>query len=160
MFIIIKKDFSKFPIPFVCVATDLEKGKAVTIKKGLLPDAMRASMSIPSVFDPVELDGKILVDGMVVRNLPVSDVKKMGADIIIGVDVGAPLFDKKGLDSFIKVMDQTSSFMGAESTKKERKLCNVLITPDMTGLDPSSFGEAKLLIKTGRRSSNEGSKGN
>ncbi len=82
-------DFRQFPIPFACVATDIVTGEVVVLDHGYLPEAMRASMSIPSVFTPVEIDDHLLVDGMLVRNFPVEEVRALGADIIIGVDVGA-----------------------------------------------------------------------
>lgn len=142
-------DFSKLPIPFHCIATDLETGEAVVLSKGYLPDAMRASMSIPSIFIPIEIDGRLLVDGYVVRNFPVSDLKKMGADIIIGVDVGAPLYKKNEIDSLAKILEQSVSFLGEKSVKQERQLCNILILPEIKGLGSSDFDLAREIIKRG-----------
>jgi NTE family protein len=84
-------DFDDLPIPFRCVATNFATGEAVVLSKGSLADAMRASMSIPSVFEPVVIDGQLLIDGASARNMPVQDVIDMGADIVIAVDIGGPL---------------------------------------------------------------------
>lgn len=142
-------DFSKFPIPFACIATDIETGEAIVMKSGYLPDVLRSSMAIPSVFTAVEIDNKLLVDGGLVRNFPVSDVRKMGANFVIGVDVAAPLYKKEELNSMLKIMEQAASFPNEESNKKETKLVDILIKPDITGYDASSFSAADSLIKNG-----------
>lgn len=79
--------FDSLPIPFACVAVDLVSGRPVVMNKGSLPLAMRASMSIPGVFAPVETDGMVLVDGGALNNLPTNVVRDMGADILIGIDL-------------------------------------------------------------------------
>ncbi len=142
-------DFLKLPIPFACIATDIETGEAYVLKKGYLPDALRASMSIPSVFTPVEIDGRLLVDGGLIRNLPASDVKAMGADIIIGVDVGSPLYKKEELTSALAIMDQAASFRNAELLEQEKELCDILISPDITGYSAASFDATDTLIQRG-----------
>ncbi|OQY04138.1 MAG: hypothetical protein B6I20_03620 [Bacteroidetes bacterium 4572_117] len=144
-------DFSKLPIPFKCIATDIETGNAYVIDKGYLPDALRASMAIPSVFTPVEIDNKLLVDGGIVRNLPASDVKKMGADIIIGVNVGSPLYKKEELNSMLLIMDQAASFRNAILTEDEKKLCNILISPNIKGYSAASFDAIDSLINNGKK---------
>ena len=88
------KDFSKLPIPFFCVATDIETGEEVLLKKGTLAKAMIASGALPTLYNPVEIDGKLLVDGGVKNNYPVEELKRLGADIIIGVDVQEGLKDQ------------------------------------------------------------------
>ncbi len=143
------KDFDKLPIPFRCIGTDIVTGEAYVIKKGSLSEAMRASMAIPSMFTPIELDGHLLVDGGVIRNLPVSDAREMGADIVIAVDVGAPLYKKDEIKSIIQIMDQSVSFLGYHSTQQERNLSDVLIMPDITGYGSSDFNKGKGLIAVG-----------
>lgn len=142
-------DFSQFPIPFACVATDIVNGKAVVLDHGYLPEAMRASMSIPSVFTPVEIEDHLLVDGMLVRNFPVEEVKAMGADIIIGVDVGSGLRGKENLTSLAAILGQAMSFMDAESTTRQRKMCDVLIVPDIEGITAADFSKGKEIIARG-----------
>jgi NTE family protein len=98
------RDFSKLPIPFVCVATDIEKGEEVILNKGYLAQAMMASSAFPSLFSPVEIDGKILIDGGVTNNYPVEELRKMGAEIIIGVDVQDGLKDKDAFNDVIWIL--------------------------------------------------------
>jgi NTE family protein len=145
------KEFKNFPIPFKCVSTNLLNGEAVVFDKGNLSDALRASMSIPSVFSPLEHDDKLLIDGGIVRNLPVRDVINMGADIVIGVDISTPLHDKKNLRSFLNVIDQTVSYQINKSTSKEKTLCNYLITPDIQGYSSTDFQAVDSLIVKGER---------
>ena len=150
-----QNDFSKFQIPFKCIATDIETGDAFVIDHGYLPDAIRASMSIPSVFTPIEIDNKLLVDGGLVRNLPASDLKEMGADIIIGSDVGAPLYKKDEISSMLAIMDQASSFRNIILSENEKKLCDILIKPDISKYGASSFDAIDSLIKNGEKATLE-----
>ncbi len=143
------ESFDDFPIPFRCVATDFETGDAAVLTKGSLGDAIRASMSIPSAFEPFDLDGRLLIDGMAVRNLPVEDVKAMGADIIIAVDVGGPLYTKEDISSLIVVMDQTSSYRIVESVNWQSKFADIVIKPNLEGLSVLSFDQADTLIQRG-----------
>ncbi|NQV17887.1 MAG: patatin-like phospholipase family protein [Armatimonadetes bacterium] len=145
------EDFNNLPIPFLCIATDIENGKVVILDEGYLPDAIRASMSIPSAFAPIEIEGQLLVDGGLIRNFPVSDIKKMGADIVIGVDVSAPLYTKKELKSLVKIMEQSMSFQGSIATQEERKLCDILISPDIDEYNIMDFENADSLIIRGER---------
>ncbi len=144
-------DFNDFPIPFRCIATDIEKGDPIVLRRGYLPDALRASMAIPSVFTPIEINGCLLVDGGVVRNLPVKDAVDMGADLIIAVDVGAPLYKKGELKSFINIIDQSISFLGVQSTKAEQQNADILISPNISNFSSSEFKRGKELIETGMR---------
>jgi len=81
------RDFNQLPIPFICVATNIENGEEVILRDGFLAQAMMASSAFPSLFSPVELNGKVLIDGGVTNNYPVKELRRMGAEIIIGVDV-------------------------------------------------------------------------
>ena len=142
-------DFSKLPIPFKCIATDIETGNPVTLERGNLAISVRASMAIPSIFNPVELHNKLLVDGGIIRNFPVSDVKEMGADIVIGVDVGGNLLKKEQLNSLTSIIQQAVDFRDYKVDKRQRKLCNILITPDIHGIDASSFNKVDSIIVRG-----------
>jgi len=148
-------DFRDFAIPFLCVATDIVTGKAVVLDKGYLPDALRASMAIPTVFTPIELNNRLLVDGGVVRNLPASDVKEMGADIIIGVDVTAPLYRKDELNSLAKIMEQAASFQYVASIHEQRQYCDILIRPDVLEYTASSFDAVDSLLLRGERAARQ-----
>ena len=143
------KNFNKLPTPFRCIGTDIVTGKAIVIKEGILSDAMRASMSIPSIFTPIDVNGHLMVDGGVIRNLPVTDARDMGADIIIAVDVGAPLYKRDELKSLFEIMDQSVSFLGAASTKKQRLKSDILIIPNIKGFSGSDFNKGKKLIAIG-----------
>ncbi len=144
-------DFSQLPIPFACVATDIGTGEAVVLNRGFLPDAIRASMAIPTVFTPIKIDDRLLVDGGLVRNLPAEDVKNMGADIIIGSDVSFTLLPVEKLNSFLDIITQSISFIEAKSRVKQHALCNILIEPDLEGFDMFSFNQVKSIIERGEQ---------
>lgn len=142
-------DFRQLPIPFVCVATDLEKGETLALDQGFLPEALRASMAIPTVFTPIRLQDKLLVDGGLMRNFPVEDVQRLGADIIIGVDVGAKPQPADSLRTLLDVIGQSISFLEAASNKTQQTLCDVLIQPDIRGLGMLDFDQPMLAIRRG-----------
>ena len=142
-------DFRDLPIPFVTVAADLMTGEAVVLEKGFLAEAMRASMAIPSVFSPVRIDGRLLVDGGLVRNLPAADARNLGADIVIGVDVGKREYTEEELTSFISVSNQTMNLILGEALVEQQKLCDILIQPDMKGVALSNYGDAERIIRRG-----------
>ncbi len=148
-------DFNNFSIPFCCVATDLVTGEGHVFKNGFSPDAMRASACIPTIFEPVECDGKTLIDGMFVRNLPVQDVIDLGADLVIAVDVGAPLATKDELKSFIGVLGQTTSYGMVKSTLEQREKANVLITPELKDMGSLDFSNIDTLIALGEKAARE-----
>ncbi len=145
------KNFRELPIPFLCVATDFEKGEGVVFDRGNLAESLRASMAIPSVFEPVEIDGRVFLDGGVVNNFPVSEVRKMGADIIIGVDVSGRLYKKKDLNSLPRIMEQSISFLSETKTLEQRKQCDILIIPEMNDLGPMDFEKTDDIIKRGEK---------
>ncbi len=142
-------DFTKLPIPFLCVATDIETGESVTLNHGCLADAMRATMAIPTIFAPVLIDGKLLVDGGLVNNYPVKEVKEMGADIIVGVDVQSELYDKKELNSIFRILDQSTAFLRKPLYNEGVKETDILIKPSLSGYGVSSFTSADTIIKLG-----------
>lgn len=144
-------DFSQLPIPFACVATDIATGEAVVLNKGFLPDAIRSSMAIPTVFTPIRIDNRLLVDGGMVRNLPAEDVKNMGADIVIGVDVSYTLLPVEELQSFLDIITQSLSFVEAKSRVKQHELCDILIEPNLEGYDTFSFTQVKNIIDRGEQ---------
>ncbi|MCB0638977.1 MAG: patatin-like phospholipase family protein [Lewinella sp.] len=144
-------DFDRFYRPFRCVATDLADGSAYVYRSGPLRRAIRASMAIPSAFEPLDDHDHLLVDGMLARNLPVQDVKDMGAAYVIAVDVGDPLYPREELNSVLKVLEQTSSFGMARSTDKQRALADFLIDPELTPYSALSYEAADSLIARGRQ---------
>lgn len=143
-------DFRQFPIPFSCVAVDIVTGQPVVLNRGKLTQAVRASMSIPSVFTPVKIGDQLLVDGGLVRNLPAQDVLDLGADIVIGVDVGAPLYREEELKSFLNIVDQMTSLQKAAVNAVQTKLCDYLIVPDLSEHGAANFSKADYFMKQGR----------
>ena len=143
------ENFDDFPIPFRCVATDIERGEAVVFDSGYLPDAIRASMSIPTMFKPIELNGKLLVDGGLVRNFPVSDCIEMGADFVIGVDVARTFKTKDQLQTLVNIVEQSIGLNGAFSTLEQRKLVDLLIQPDTEAYSITDFEYIDSLIAIG-----------
>ena len=145
------EDFDDLPRPFRCVATDIETGEPVVLSKGNLPEAIRASMAIPSVFTPVELEGKLLIDGATSRNMPVQEALDMGADFIIAVDVNDPLYPREKLNSLVKILNQTINFQTVSNTKEQIPYCNIFIRPDIDDYTIADFFKADSLIKHGER---------
>lgn len=144
-----ENDFSKFPIPFLCVATDIEKAEATVLRNGYLPQAMRASMSIPSVFTPETIDDNIYVDGGVLNNFPVMEVKKMGADIIIGVDVGFRPQSRKTLNTIPGIVNQSLYTFTKHEMDKNRQACDILIEPILDNYNLMSFDAGDSIIARG-----------
>lgn len=142
-------DFNDLPIPFICIASDLEAGTFVVLNKGSLPRAIRASMAIPTAFTPVEIDGHLLFDGGVFNNFPVIEVKQMGADIIIGIDVGLEPYTNKQLTSLNKVLEQTFLIQGMQENRYRKSLCNIIIEPPVNQFGILSFEKVDSLIKLG-----------
>jgi NTE family protein len=147
------KDFSKLPIPFFCVATNIETGEEVLLKKGTLAEAMIASGALPTLYNPIEIDGKLLVDGGVKNNYPVEELKRLGADIIIGVDVQEGLKDRLELQSVTSVLMQISNFNTIEKMKDKILLTDVYIKPDVKGMSVLSFDKSNTIIKKGEEAS-------
>ena len=143
------KDFNKLPIPFLCIGTNIETGEEVLLNKGNLAQAMIASSAFPSLFSPVEIDGKILVDGGVVNNYPIEEVRKLGADIIIGVDVQDGLLDRTQLKDATKILVQITTLQSIERMKKNISNTDIYIKPDISQYGVVSFDKGKDIIRKG-----------
>ncbi len=142
-------DFEDLPTPFFCVATDLATGDTVLIKNGDLPMALRATMSIPSIFAPTEINGRMVIDGGIVNNFPIDIMLAQGLDYVIGVDVGAPLYKADEIKSVINILDQISSYHQQERYRDNLELTDLYIKPDITGLTAMSFDDVGGVIKRG-----------
>ena len=143
------EDFSKLKRSFACVATDLETGQPVTITKGYLPEAVRCSMSYPMVFRPAEYNDMLLVDGGIVSNLPAKELKALGADIIIGVNVGSPLSKSRELKNIPQILAQCVSFLNEQDAENQKQACDILIEPDIKTFATFSFKNIPAIIKSG-----------
>jgi len=144
-------DFDDLPIPFRAVTTDIVNGKEVVLGSGFLAVAMRASMSIPSVFEPVEHEGTLLVDGGILNNFPVDIAVDMGADIIIGSNVGNGMLSKDELDGFSDILFQTSMMASNLKNDKNVKLCQILVdhSPHLT-YSTGDFNKSNEIYEEGK----------
>ena len=142
-------DFNKLPIPFVCIATNLETGTQEVLNKGFLPEAVKASGSFPTLLAPVEIDGKLLTDGGVVNNFPVEEVLAMGADVIIGVDIQSGLADKEELNSAVKILNQIVGFQMYKTLEYKYNIVDLVIKPNMRDYTVVSFDKINEILKEG-----------
>ena len=146
-------DFDQLPVAFRAVAADLVSGDAHVLKNGDLALAMRASMSAPGIFAPVNIDGATLVDGGLVANLPVLAAREMGVDVIIAVDVEFPLYEPKELDSALAVTEQMLTILIRRETQRQLDLLtgrDVLIRPAIGNYASTNFSELQQLIAPGQ----------
>ncbi|MCG8701824.1 MAG: patatin-like phospholipase family protein [Bacteroidales bacterium] len=145
-----KENFDSLPIPFRCYSVDLITAKTIEHKSGDIVEAMRASMSIPSVFAPKDIDTLLLVDGGVTTNFPVQKIRDMGADFVIGVYVGTnENQDKEDLFAFTDVLNRTIFIGSIMNSREQTELADVLITPDLKGLGSSDFRHSQLIEQYG-----------
>jgi NTE family protein len=148
------EDFDRLPIPFRAVAADANSGEVVSIGDGDLAMAMRASMSIPGAFPPVEWRGRVLVDGGVASNLPVQIVRDMGADIVIAVDVGTPLGEVSADSSVLAIASQLSGLLTVNNTRAsiaQLGAGDVLIRPELEGhVATAEFEKVEEALAIGR----------
>ncbi|MDL5512983.1 patatin-like phospholipase family protein [Arenibacter sp. M-2] len=142
-------DFSKLPIPFLCVATDVETGDQILLDKGYLPEAILASGTFPSLFRPVEINGRVLIDGGVVNNYPIGELKKMGADVVIGVDVQHGLSDRESLLSATEILLQINNYRTVRDMQKKSALTDIYITPDIKDYSVIDFDMGSAIIDKG-----------
>lgn len=143
------RDFNRLPIPFFCMATDIETGEEIILNKGILAQAMVASGSIPSLFNPIEMNGRMLVDGGVKNNYPVENLRNLGVDYVIGVDVQDGLKTKDELKGVSTILLQISNFGTLEKMPEKIKKTDIYIKPDITGYTVLSFDQGKTIIKNG-----------
>jgi NTE family protein len=143
------RDFNKLPIPFLCIGSNIETGEEVILNKGYLAQAMLASSAFPTLFSPVEIDGKLLVDGGVTNNYPIEAVREMGADIIIGVDVQDDLLDRNKLKEATKILVQITNLQSIEKMKEKIKQTDIYIKPDILKYGVISFDDGEEIIKGG-----------
>lgn len=148
-------DYDKLHIPFRAIATNIENGEPFVIKSGNIARAMRASMSIPGALPPITIDDTLLVDGGIANNVPIDIVREMGADIVIVVDVSAPLTKKEDIKSSVDVTGQLTTILTrrvADIQLKTLKDRDVLIVPGATEITSSDFDKYPELIKAGEES--------
>src|SRR5512134_3785118 len=147
-------DFNKLPIPFRAVAADIETGEAVVLDHGSLSQAMRASMSVPGALAPVEIDGRLLVDGGIADNLPITLARKVCADVVIAVNISTPPLRRSEITSALSVAAQLINFLGKVSVDEQLKSLgsrDVLIAPELGDISAASFERAADAIRIGEQ---------
>jgi NTE family protein len=145
-------DFNQLPIPFFCIATDVETGEELLLNKGYLPEAIMASGTLPSLFEPMEVDGRMLIDGGVLNNYPVDEVRAMGAELVIGVDVQHGLRDRESLQSATEILLQINNYRTVGDMKEKAKRTDIYIKPDMDAYSVIGFEMRDSIIKEGSKS--------
>lgn len=152
-------DFDLLPIAFRAVATDVSSGEMVVLEHGNLAQAIRASMAIPAVITPVEIDGLLLIDGGIARNLPVDVARKMGADIIIAINIGTPLLKRDEIRSVLSMSDQMARMLTASNLRTSLAeldpQVDVLITPDLATIESRNFDMLKEAADLGEKAGRE-----
>ncbi|QZE15398.1 patatin-like phospholipase family protein [Halosquirtibacter laminarini] len=147
----VSSDFNKFPIPFRAVTTDLTTGTTYSFDQGDLAIAMRASMAIPTAFSPIRYKGRVLVDGGVIDNLPIEEARRMGADIIIAVNVGYLDYPEEGdLNNLVTVLNKVSTLYGRNETFRIKDDADVLIEPKLGEYKVMGFSKASEIIAIGK----------
>ncbi len=145
-------DFRQLPIPFRAIATDIETGQEVALGSGSLAQAMRASMSVPGAMSPVEIDGRLLVDGAIADNLPIDQARKLCADVIIAVNISTPPLKRSEITSAYSVVSQLLNFLGKQTVDDQLKSLtdkDVLIAPDLGDVSAVKFDRSKDAIRIG-----------
>ncbi|WP_296344088.1 patatin-like phospholipase family protein [Winogradskyella sp.] len=142
-------NFENLPIPFFCMATNIETGESVIMDKGNLAEAVSASSALPTLFQPVEINNKIYIDGGVTNNYPIEELKAKGMNIIIGVDVQDDLKDRKSLESAPDILLQINNFRTIEVMQDKQKLTDIYIKPDITNFTVISFDQGSEIVKNG-----------
>ncbi len=152
-------DFRELPRAFGAVAADLADGEAVLLTSGSLPEVIRASISIPSVFNPVVIGGRTFIDGGVTRNLPAEDARALGADVVICVDVGEPVLPVDSLTTLVDIMVQSVGFRMRESTLTQERYCDALIKPDVAGVRTFDVDRTAEIIARGEAAARDSASG-
>jgi NTE family protein len=146
------EDFRKLPIPFRAMATDIETGESVVLDHGSVAQAMRASMSVPGALAPVEIDGKLLVDGGIANNLPIDEARKLCADVVIAVNISTPPLKRSEITSALTVAGQLVNFLGKQTVDEQlRRMTarDVLIAPDLGNISAAKFDRSADAIRIG-----------
>lgn len=142
--------FDDLPIAFRCVATEMIGGKETVFDSGSLAEALRATMSLPAVFQPAEADGRIYTDGGTLNNLPVDVVRRMGADIVIAVHLSTGPVDPKQLRTLLGVLGRTVSIVISTNEMRNMQLADVVVVADLKGLTSTDYNKYADFADRGR----------
>jgi NTE family protein len=149
------REFNQLPIPFLCIATDLETGNQVVLEKGILAEAIIASGALPTLYNPIEINGRLLIDGGVVNNYPVEELTSRGITVIIGVDVQEGLKNRTQLNDVTAVLSQINNFSMIEKMEEKKRLTTIYINPEVKGYSVVSFEKGTEIIQKGNDKANE-----
>ena len=147
-------DFDKLNIPYRAIATDVASGERIILKNGNIAEAMRASMAFPGLFAPVEMDGRLLVDGGVTENFPVETARKAGAEVLVAVNIGTPPATKAQLNSMLKILNQVTSAATSRNVEESKAAIgpqDVFIEPDLGDVTFISFTRVRDAVKYGEK---------
>jgi NTE family protein len=145
------RDFNQLPIPFLCIATDAETGEKVVLEKGILAQNMIASGALPTLYNPVEINGRLLIDGGVVDNYPIEELLAKGVDVVIGVDVQDGLKSREELKGVTSLLSQINNFSMIEKMAQKQKATNIYIKPDIKGFSVVDFERGEAIIFKGKQ---------
>ncbi|WP_190810134.1 patatin-like phospholipase family protein [Flagellimonas sp. S3867] len=145
------QDFKKLPIPFLCIATNVETGEEVLLDSGYLPEAIMASGTFPSLFEPAEIEGEILIDGGVVNNYPIDEVRALGANLIIGVDVQHGLATRESLSSATEILLQINNYRTVNDMKLKAENTDIYIRPDIDDFSVIDFDRGTEIMDSGEK---------
>ena len=149
------KDYNELSVPFLCVAANIENAEAYEMTKGNLQRSIRASMSIPFYFPPVEVDGRLLVDGGLRNNFPVPNVREKGIDIIIGVDVQRNFHKKEEINSMAIIMDQIIAMSDIDAYTRAKEETDIYIKPELAKYGMMDFNSYDTIIAIGEKAARE-----
>ncbi len=147
-------DFGKLNIPYRATATDASRGTGVVLKSGSIADAIRASMAFPGLFAPVEIEGKLLVDGGVAENFPVQTARDAGADVLVAVNIGTPLASKEKLTSMLAIVNQVTNVATARNVEHSKSLIgpnDVFLEPNLEGISFIDFAKVREAVAAGEK---------
>lgn len=142
-------DFSELPIPFMCIATNLESGKMKIFEKGDLVNSIMASSAFPSLLDPVKIKDSLYIDGAITVNYPSKPLKDKGMDIVIGVNLSQGLATKENLNSIIDILNQIIDFNIQRDTKIQEEYTDINIHPNLKGYNSTSYDDKQKILSLG-----------
>ena len=150
-----QKKFEELKLPFAAVAADVEQGEEVILREGSVAKALRASMSIPGVYIPHEINGRKLVDGAVLNRVPVSVVKEMGADVVVGVDVSYKVKKHDQVSNIFEVIINSIDIMQQEIARYKRVEADILVLPKVSHISSRDLDKAEECIKLGYKAAKD-----
>jgi len=149
------QSFDELPIPFRCVATDLRTGDAFLLQEGSLPKALRATLSLPVIFTPVDWEGRVLIDGGLVNNLPTDVVRDMGAEVVIAITLRAPTAETAELKTFTDILRQSVSIATLQNERLNARLADLVVAVPLDSRVFLDFGNVSAIIESGYRAAQQ-----